>query len=176
MEANPIKCGCGETDERQFYVRMVNGSKAIKSICKLCENKRRWPRQKKRGETYTKYNKAYDHKVSEWRRSGVDQDRWIWRDTRGWDRKHGFEPELTREEIRELIASGCLYCGETNLRMTLDRIDNSKGHCRGNVNPACIRCNYARRAMPYEAWLCLLPGLKEAREKRLFGDWTGRCR
>jgi hypothetical protein len=59
---------------------------------------------------------------------------------------------------------------------TLDRIDNSKGHTRDNVVPACIRCNYARRNMPYEAWLCLTDGMKRARELGLFKEWTGRTR
>jgi hypothetical protein len=60
--------------------------------------------------------------------------------------------------------------------MTLDRIDNKRGHSRANVVPACIRCNYARRDMPYAAWLCLAPGLRVALEQGLFGEWTGRCR
>jgi len=60
--------------------------------------------------------------------------------------------------------------------MTLDRIDNDKGHTQDNVVPACIRCNYARRSMPYEAWLVVAKGMREAREQGLFGDWTGRVR
>jgi hypothetical protein len=60
--------------------------------------------------------------------------------------------------------------------MTVDRIDNNKGHLLTNVVPACLRCNLARGDMPYEAWLCLVPGLKEAREKGLFGAWIGKVK
>jgi len=60
--------------------------------------------------------------------------------------------------------------------MTLDRIDNLKGHSFDNVVPACIRCNYARRNMSYEAWLCLTEGMRRARELDLFKGWTGRTR
>jgi hypothetical protein len=60
--------------------------------------------------------------------------------------------------------------------MTLDRIDNDKGHTEDNVVPACIRCNYTRRSMPYEAWLVVAKGMREARERGLFGEWTGRAR
>lgn len=88
----------------------------------------------------------------------------------------GHACDLTKQEIEQLIVRGCDYCGEKSLRMTLDRIDNSKGHTRENVVPACIRCNYARRNMPYEAWLCLVGGMRQAREKGLFKDWTGRTR
>jgi hypothetical protein len=60
--------------------------------------------------------------------------------------------------------------------MTLDRKDNSKGHTQDNVNAACIRCNYARRDMPYGAWLFIVKGMREARMSGAFGTWTGRCR
>lgn len=60
--------------------------------------------------------------------------------------------------------------------MSLDRIDNSKGHIQANVVPACIRCNYLRGSMPHEAWLNLVPTIRETRIKGLFGTWTGRAR
>jgi len=100
----------------------------------------------------------------------------IVKDSKQSDRKHNRENDLTKEFVSSLIENGCSYCGETLLRMTVDRINNDIGHITTNVVPACIRCNYTRRDMPYEAWLCLAPGLKEAREKGLFGNWTARCR
>lgn len=96
----------------------------------------------------------------------------IWEDSRAQDRKVGRQNTLTREFIRETISHGCEYCGETELQMTLDRKDNSIGHIPENVVPACVRCNHARRDMPYEAWLCLVPGLREARRRGLFGKWA----
>ncbi len=92
------------------------------------------------------------------------------------DRKRGRSNDLTIESVRSLLSQACAYCGETYLRMTLDRVDNSGGHTQDNVNPSCLRCNYLRGSMPYEAWLLLLPGIKEARTKGLFGSWTGRAR
>ncbi len=97
-------------------------------------------------------------------------------DSKNSDSKFGRDNNLTKETVTDLIHLGCSYCGEQELRMTLDRIDNSLGHTVENVVSACIRCNYARRSMPHAAWLCLISGLKEAREKGLFGNWTGRCR
>src|ERR1041385_3112550 len=93
------------------------------------------------------------------------------------DKKAGFAGfDLTKEIIKELIKDGCDYCGEspTKIRMTLDRIDNTKGHISSNVIPACYRCNVMRGTMPYKAWLELVPTIRSVREKGLFDDWNGR--
>jgi 5-methylcytosine-specific restriction endonuclease McrA len=85
-----------------------------------------------------------------------------------------FGNDLTLEFVQDAIKDGCTYCGETTLRMTLDRIDNDLAHKQNNVVPSCIRCNYARGNMPYEAWLFLAPGMEAARKANAFGDWIGR--
>ena len=108
--------------------------------------------------------------------SGIDVARFILREAPRSDILRGVICDLTKGQIEALIAGGCRYCGETGLRMTLDRVDNAKGHTADNIVPACIRCNYARRDMPYEAWLCLAEGMKRARELKLFNGWTGRTR
>ncbi len=115
-------------------------------------------------------------KFSRMRAEGIDVARFILRDARRADALRGRTCDLTKERIEALIAEGCRYCGETELRMTLDRVDNARGHTSENVVPACIRCNYARRDMPYEAWLCLAAGMRRARELGLFGGWTSRTR
>jgi len=89
-------------------------------------------------------------------------------DSRRSDRKNGRDNDLTKEFIAAEITKGCSYCGETEIRMTLDRIDNDKGHLQDNVVPACIRCNYTRKNMPYEAWLIVAKGMRKARKAGLF--------
>ncbi len=101
--------------------------------------------------------------------------RWIMVDSRKTDKKAGRQNDLTREFVDALIVGGCAYCGENKLRMTLDRKDNSLGHLQSNVTPACVRCNYLRRDMPYDAWLEIAPAVREAKEKGLFGNWIGGC-
>jgi len=83
------------------------------------------------------------------------------------------ENDLTIEFVEKLIANGCEYCGETELLMIADRINNDLGHLQSNVKPACIRCNHIRGSMPFEAWMCLVPQVKEARTRGLFGNWSG---
>lgn len=55
--------------------------------------------------------------------------------------------------------------------MTVDRIDNNLAHTKSNVKPACVRCNHIRGSMPYQAWIYLVPIVRQAYELGLFGDW-----
>lgn len=89
------------------------------------------------------------------------------------DKKRGFLCDIDSEFIEKLIKNGCSYCGETSLHIGLDRIDNDKGHLKDNVVACCTRCNYARKDMPYTAWLQVADGMRRARELGLFGSWTG---
>lgn len=110
------------------------------------------------------------------RLNNIRVEHYIYQESRKSDKKRGMENNLTKEYILSSIAEGCCYCGETELRMTMDRIDNTIGHLMANCVPACIRCNYARGNMPYKAWLILCPGIRQARECGAFGSWTGRAR
>jgi hypothetical protein len=97
-------------------------------------------------------------------------------DSRKADRKRSWTSDLTLELVEQLLTLPCSYCGDSKGRMTLDRVDNSIGHLASNLVPACLRCNYVRRDMPYQAWLIVARGMKEANEKGLFGSWWGRAR
>lgn len=110
-------------------------------------------------------------KVKAERRAVLTRGLWVLRNCTYTDRKQGRDCNLTKEFVDEQLCKACTYCGETDLLMTLDRIDNSRGHTTDNVLPACIRCNMFRRDMPFEAWMCLVPGLRLARTQELFGSW-----
>jgi hypothetical protein len=142
----------------------LHGGKYRRGTCYVCwgKNRRRLAPEEER-----EYRR---------RRRRANPVQLIWEDSRRSDKKKGLENDLTKEFIAEQIDKGCSYCGETELRMTLDRVDNGLGHTMDNVVPACIRCNYVRGNMPHEAWLCLRSGLRHARREGLFGDWTGRRR
>jgi hypothetical protein len=91
-----------------------------------------------------------------------------------YDKDRGFAPgDLTKNFVRDLISKPCDYCGDEKSKMTLDRIDNDLGHTKANVVPACVRCNYLRRDMPFEAWKELASAIRRVRELGLFGDWVG---
>lgn len=135
------------------------------TICKSCSALRK------------RQNKDYKSKANERaRRRSADPafaDKHICNYSRNNDKKKGRQNDLNRGFIKEMISKGCSYCGHNGGRMTLDRIDNSIGHLKTNVVPACIRCNYVRRDMPYEAWIIIAPSMRKARELGLFGSWDG---
>lgn len=163
------RCGCAKPLHSFTYVRP--GTRRGTCIqCRKATDTANNPERVRRESV-----RAWD-KTKQLRRSGQEVARWILIDSRKSDRKKGRSNDLTREWIETAISEGCHYCGETTLRMTLDRKDNLVGHIRDNVVPACLRCNYARGAMPYAAWLCLVSGMQKARTGGLFGSWTGRCR
>jgi hypothetical protein len=66
--------------------------------------------------------------------------------------------------LQRLLDSGlaCFYCkGQVKIlyeyvretsQWTLERIDNSVGHNRGNVEIACLKCNLSRRCMFHERY------------------------
>lgn len=93
---------------------------------------------------------------------------------RGSDSRAGRVSDISLEYVREMIQNPCTYCGTVAVTMTLDRIDNSLGHIRGNLNASCVRCNSVRGNMPYGAWLVLAEGMGQAEAQGLFGKWIGR--
>ena len=87
------------------------------------------------------------------------------------DKRKGRPHDLDVEVIREMIANGCTYCGDESSKMTVDRIDNSLGHTKDNVVPACLRCNWIRRDMPYSVWMLIAPAIREARLSGALDGW-----
>lgn len=159
---------CGIKGEKHFH-NDKSRADGKHHICKSCRKK----------ET-ARYNHQNRDKVNRTNREAyrrLSPARRIVRNAKTSDQKRGFVLcTLTPEAVEKLIADGCVYCGSTLLQMTLDRVDNDVGHTRPNVKAACIRCNYLRRDMPFEAWEALVPAVRKATEAGLFGKWTGRTR
>jgi len=158
---------CKETlDDSSFHARnQPNCRPSRVSRCKSCSKSIR--------KGYAELRSASRKGM---RLNNIQVEKWIVQDSRGLDRKKGMKNDLTEKFVAETIARGCSYCGEVNLRMTLDRIDNELGHIQRNVVPACIRCNYMRGNMPHVAWLILCPAVRKARECGAFGKWLGRAK
>lgn len=141
-------------------------------ICIPCDGKERIKRYKKKPRSRARQDRI-NQKQREWRRDLINTDKFIYVGSRKNDKNKGRQNDLTREFIRMMISKPCQYCGDSGCRMTLDRIDNSIGHLQSNVVPCCVRCNYIRRDIPYEAWLIMIPAIKQARIAGSFGDWDG---
>lgn len=157
-------------DPELFYTRRTS--------CKECDKaaSREHTRQglpRKPKQPTTKQNDLL--KVKAKRRDPKYRPKFILKDTRQSDRRSGRQNDLTLTFVQDLIAPGCSYCGETKLKMTLDRVDNEQGHLQANVVAACVRCNYMRRDMPYEAWSRLVPTIRQLCSEGLFGSWVSDC-
>jgi len=105
------------------------------------------------------------------RNDPTQRPKWIVYDSRSSDRKFKRENDLDASFVTECIKNGCSYCDSQEGMLVLDRKDNSIGHVKDNVNASCYRCNFLRGDMPYEAWLMLVPAIKEVRKAGLFGNW-----
>jgi hypothetical protein len=157
------------------------GKRYFRSICRKCDDKARRKREVKRyrkfGESPHKkrYQKIFRKRLQALLKLKQNWYKAIYVSSRRDDRRRNFRNNLTKEFIKDLISRGCSYCGETKIRMTLDRINNKKGHTRKNVREACIRCNFMRRDMPYAAWICIAPFVERARKRGLFSGWIGSC-
>jgi hypothetical protein len=171
------RCGISKPLE-EFYPTYQHGKSYRRSRCKSCDNelRRSRPRAKATEQQRELWGRRDAARKRKHRKERDHDAKHIYWDSRQTDRKRGFTNDLTKEFIAEQITKGCCYCGETELRMTLDRVDNERGHTTDNVVPACIRCNYVRGKMPFEAWGVIAQAMKRATKQGLFGDWTGRAR
>ncbi len=166
--------------ETEFPIHHYNKNKipVYRNQCKVCRMKvtqgafmsRRRNNSPKKDGSLTKDSDNKRKRVS--RQNPEKRPRFLLEDSRKEDKKKSRDNDLTLEFVTNSISNGCCYCGEKQIKICLDRIDNSKGHTQNNVVPACIRCNSIRGSMPYEAWLYIAPSVREAREKGLFDCWN----
>jgi len=164
------KCEKSEPEIR-FLWRTTKTGRYRRHLCTGCYNdyRKQFPNRSKAAASA-----RYHKKVTKWRASNQYTERWILQDSRHADKKNGLANDLDEAFIREKIKTGCAYCGETRLRMTLDRVNNAVGHTKANVVPACVRCNSIRMSMPFQAWLIVAKAVRKIRLAGLFGTWTGR--
>ena len=52
--------------------------------------------------------------------------------------------EISFEQFCELVSHPCTYCGESEKRIGVDRVDNAGGYTIENCVPCCERCNRAK--------------------------------
>lgn len=167
---------CGHPRRRKSFVTYVRrGEVRYRNYCKTC-HRDRMHRTDPAGSPEVR--EKWRTRRANYERTRSDPSyraKWILVDAKKIDRRLGFErPQLEEAEVSQLIQQGCAYCGSLALQMTLDRIDNARGHDRDNVKPACFRCNLFRGDMPWEAWSFLAPYVKEALKRGLFGEWKSQ--
>ena len=80
------------------------------------------------------------------------------------DRQKGVESDLDLPFLYRMLgeqSASCAHCGTTMVlgrgshnadQISVDRVDNTKGHCKGNVVLSCFRCNLERKDTDFEAF------------------------
>jgi len=159
---------CGDEKEiERFPIRKRTKTAVYRKYdCSVCDNKRIVASNVTNPEKQRQRCRRY-------RAKPANLARVLLSDINKSDKKRGFSNDLDVDFVRAIMESPCTYCGEDQLRISLDRIDNLQGHLRSNVVPCCSRCNYMRRDMPYGAWIHIAQAVKTAKEKGLFGGWDG---
>lgn len=168
-----------EKNRTEFYLRNKEKGYA-ESYCKSCSHIRSSKKNAVKFtdnsnlEAYRKYKRDKDRENRV--EGGQYLIRFILGDCKSSDRRKGRENDLTREFVESLVNDPCVYCGDVEGRMSLDRVNNDLGHLKTNVVRSCTRCNLVRGQMPHEAWLVVARGMREARLAGLFGEWDGNIR
>jgi hypothetical protein len=96
---------------------------------------------------------------------------------RYWTRslRRGVKSDLKLHDIRLLLSCPCYYCETRQSDMTLDRKASGDGYTKANTVPCCWRCNTMKSDMPWEAWMKVVPAIRNAAKLRLFKDWRIRA-
>lgn len=76
-------------------------------------------------------------------------------------RDRGIPFDLTKDELKQLAASPCRYCGRSPyaanrgrlLYSGIDRVDNARGYTPDNCVPCCKECNGAKSKMTVEQFI-----------------------
>lgn len=168
--ANKTKmCLCCKRRQPFYEFRLIRGIH-IGHICTRCRSRQNALWKRKRGKEYIKrISKLY--RLT--RKDPKHRARWVLCDCRNSDRKNKLENDLDIDFVNGVLSNGCSYCGDKSIKITLDRINNARGHMRNNVVSACVRCNYIRKDMPYNIWLEIVPSIRKAQKNGLFTNWKG---
>ena len=160
-------------DDDEFPYR--SDSKTHRKSCRNCETQKRKSRSFA-GTTTPEFKdrRRRRDRISSKRHRADPKNTasYIVKNSKRSDVVHNRENNLTKDFVEAAIANGCSYCGDKETKMTMDRIDNTKGHTTDNVVAACYRCNMIRRSMPYPAWIQIVPAIRKTFEDGLFDDWS----
>lgn len=159
---------CGKSEpEVSFYFRKKESKKGTpRFICRNCDiiYRQKYPTSldsKKRARQNTKKKESLHRQIPEF------FPKFVLKDSKTSDSKKNLENDLDLEFVTIKLMECCSYCGNNDARKTLDRIDNSLGHLKSNVNTSCRRCNWFRRDMPFNAWIRIAPVMKEIQKANM---------
>lgn len=157
-----------EKNESDYEVTFKNGRGYPRRSCKQCRNRKAYLAMR---ESDGKYLVKKERNRLR-RQNPENRAKFVMSDSCAADKLNGWCNDLDVEFVEMIIANGCIYCEcDSDIKIGIDRIDNSKPHNRANVVPCCTRCNFIRRNMPHEAWNRLVPTIRQITQEGLLDGW-----
>ena len=64
-----------------------------------------------------------------------------------------YKVSISIEEFESIVRQPCIYCGENEKRIGIDRVDNSVGYTKKNSVPCCKICNRMKMTLSLNEFL-----------------------
>ena len=61
--------------------------------------------------------------------------------------------EINLQTFSKIISLPCVYCGDIDSKIGIDRVDNSLGYTEENSAPCCSKCNYMKKDMNFKQFI-----------------------
>lgn len=130
-------------DAEHFY-RDKNRLGGLMYRCKGCDKKR--PDNRDTHQRWLNLNPTAKARVKEagrkYQQTPMGKASGLLGSYKTFDKKKGYENDLTTKDMLEARNSLCVYCGGP--ATGFDRIDNKKGHTKENCVTCCKECNVSR--------------------------------
>lgn len=68
-------------------------------------------------------------------------------------KERNYECTLSKDDFTNIISKPCVYCGENEKRIGIDRKDSLQGYTKENSSPCCKVCNYMKRSLTVKDFL-----------------------
>lgn len=76
-----------------------------------------------------------------------------YRSMKGSGVKRNYSVGVTFDDFCKIVSNPCKYCGEKEVTIGIDRIDNNKGYTIENSAPCCKICNFMKKTMTVKDFL-----------------------
>jgi hypothetical protein len=147
INGKKICTGCHKDQPIGMFgvIKKRNGKHVQKSKCTDCLQQATEYWRKNHRDRYMAYRKKYyKDNLSELRYKHYVADAAI--------RNRAFN--IAKEEFISLFNQPCDYCGGQESLNGVDRLDNQQGYIVGNVVPCCSVCNFMKKKMNKNEFLC----------------------
>ncbi|HLX55356.1 MAG TPA: hypothetical protein VKR58_15540 [Aquella sp.] len=138
-----------------FYNEQINKNLFVCIICKIWKNSDEFSfdngkhsAKDKRYNTCKKCKSLYTRK-----RHLLPDPKRLYRQYKANAEFRGYAFELELEDFKQLSTSECNYCGDKDLTLGYDRIDNDKGYIKSNIIPCCWNCNHMKYKFSTMEWM-----------------------